>query len=227
MQQAYLPAVRRAHRSPSLPILLQCTLAPSTGGLLQERKSSSPSYPVQSFLERCCLTHYSVVCAGSSACVVGFRMSVNCYCLVCGGPVTGGHQDTLWLESLIALTEDDNIVRVYAYDAYAGDFDIDSTSYNHGNKFRAPESLGGDPLFIDGFICHVSCHQLLHKKLGYKLSFEDVLPLVQTAGSNNHLCTRGWFDYELSNYGGLADHKVRNHPSQITCAQFCFSCSAR
>lgn len=137
------------------------------------------------------------------------------FCLVCGGPPsTGflwtcpgllkamGKEDTSeleWLSQYVGIPADDVPVEDLAYN------DIGAYETPKGGRFHPNPSYNDylDDGFLEegdlhGLTCHKACYLLLHERLGYKLSFEDVWPILEGGDG------RGYATECLQNdYGGI------------------------
>ena len=64
-----------------------------------------------------------------------------------------------------------------------------------------------------GFVCQAACYQLLHARLGYKLAFEDIRPLLKQLPKG----LPGRFKDDVIGSGALASQfgGIRNYHGQV------------
>ena len=178
----------------------------------------------------CCYMNSQLKC-GHILCITYVVMHSmndgNTYCLVCGGPLPEdtwfedeedtSNSDTWWQRRFIGI-ERDNIATELTCQ-YGGHFQFLQTYPKFHSRFHSAATYLLPPDLEEhqqghGLICHTACYQLLHKRLKYKLQFQDVWQLL--IDQQNATLPRMHGSSTLNDeYGGIAKYhgQVRSaHP---------------
>lgn len=134
------------------------------------------------------------------------------YCLVCAGPslnpallhpsdlsdfnlVKEHSHEFEWLDKYIGVPESNEPVELGLYD-YQGDFGMPGKRLFCPYPSYKQAARTQDKQY--GLTCHAKCYQLLQKRLGYKLHYDDVWPLLDAANDDNTCLD--------SEYGGMTEY---------------------
>lgn len=151
-------------------------------------------------------------------------------CLVCGGP-PHGHlfmyihpacpEEVAWLDDYVGVP-DSNTPLSISYDG-TGTFSLcdvtamrDSPPYGFCFHSAMTDDLRGIPEGDQyGLTCHEACYRFLSARMGYKLRFEDVWPLLKRSHfPEHHLSAKATLH---SDYGGITKY----HGQVIDCLPYC------